>query len=389
MGASAAVIASQILDATVAWHLYEQTHSFRVLFFIGLATYLPIFVFSLPAGLLVDHFERKKILLGTSALAALSIAWMAWLSHVGAAEWLWYLALFFVATARAFQTPAAVSYYPTLLPREAFVNAVSWNSSNFQIGAIVGPILAGLLLHSIHSTWTLFWAAFGPASFFLLIMGQKPLFEPEAASDQAPLWERLGGGMSFIRGQKAILSAITLDLFAVLFGGVEGIMPAFANDILKCGPVGYGVLKAAPFIGALLMGLLIAHRPSTIGEKAGQKMLWAVAGFGLCMITFGASSAYPLSLAALFVSGALDNISVVVRQSLVQLRTPEHLRGRVQAINFLFIGSSNELGFAESGGAAWLLGAVPSVIVGGSIVLLVVGLIAWTQPELKNLGRLQ
>jgi hypothetical protein len=386
-GALASTLGNQSVDIAVGWHLYEQTHSYWALFLIGMSNYLPILLFSLPAGLLADRFERRRILQCTTLAGAMAALGLAWLAHYGGPEWYWYGLLFLAATARAFQTPAAVSFYPTLIPREAIFNAVSWGSSNFQIGAIMGPILGGLLLRFFGSPAAFIFGAIGPLFFFTMILGIRPLRESDVPSELLSLRQRLSGGLQFVLSQKEILSAITLDLFAVLFGGVEGIMPAFAIDVLHCGSLGLGFLKAAPFAGAFMMGFYLAHRPMI--DHAGKRMLGAVTGFGLCMIVFGLSRSFLLSLLMLTVSGMLDNISVVVRQTLVQLRTPEELRGRVQAINFLFIGSSNELGYAESGGAALLMGAVPSVLFGGVSVILVVGVVAWAWPELRQLGRLR
>ena len=380
-------LSNQSISVAVGWHLYAATHSYMALMLIGMANYLPILLFSLPAGLVADRFERRRILQVTTFSAASSALGLAALAWLGGPEWAWYALLFAAATARAFHTPAAVSFYPTLLPKEEILNGVSWNSSNYQLGAVAGPALGGLLVSLGGPVLALAFGALGPFAYCLLLMGIKPLREPEPGLRGIGLWDRLSGGLRFVLGQKEILGAISLDLFAVLFGGVEGIMPAFAQDILHCGPVGLGFLKASPFMGAFVMGFFLAHKPMV--EKAGRSMLYSVAGFGICMIAFGLSTSLALSLLALFIAGALDIISVVVRQTLVQVRTPEELRGRVQAVNFLFIGSSNELGEAESGAAAYLFGAVPSVVIGGIITLLVVAGVAWKSPQLRNLGSLK
>jgi MFS family permease len=386
-GALAQNLGGQFVTVAVGWQLYEQTHSYLALMFIGLANYIPILLFSLPAGLAADRFERRRILQLTTLGVALSFGGLLALSVWGGPEWAWYALLFSAATARAFHTPAAVSFYPTLLPQEQMLNAVSWNSSNYQVGAIVGPAIGGLLFRLGGAPLALAGGAMGPLAFCLLLSSMRPLREPDPGLRGVGLWERLSGGMRFVYGQKEIFAAITLDLFAVLFGGVEGIMPAFAKDILNCGPLGLGFLMAAPFAGAFVMGFILAHRPMV--ERAGPTMLKCVAGFGICMLVFGLSGSLALSLAALFVSGALDLVSVVVRQTLVQLRTPEGLRGRVQAVNFFFIGSSNEMGYAESGVMASIFGAVPSVLIGGALTLAVVALVSWKMPQLRNLGSLK
>jgi MFS family permease len=282
--------------------------------------------------------------------------------------------------------PSAVAFYPTLLPENAVANAVPWASANFQISAVAGPALGGALI-AWKGTEAAF--AFGAAGFLLyfsLLFFVHPLRPFQPAITAQSIKELLSDGLRFIYSQKLILAPLTLDLFAVLFGGAEALLPMFAKDILMVGPVGLGFLKAAPFAGAFLMGLSIAHRPM---EKAGRSMLLAVAGFGGCMIVFGLSRNYWLSLAVLGLAGALDCISVVVRQTLVQICTPESLRGRVQSVNFLFIGSSNELGEFESGMTAALFGPVLSVVAGGAITLAVVLAAMKLWPELKNLGRLE
>jgi MFS family permease len=300
--------------------------------------------------------------------------------------WPWYACLFAAATARAFLTPSGVAFYPTLMPESMVANAVPWNSANFQIGAVAGPILGGLLFAWKGSQAAFAAAALGFVIYFACLALIKPLRPFKAKPRRHSMGQLLTQGLGFIYSEKLILAPISLDLFAVLFGGVEALLPIFAKDILGVGAVGLGFLRAAPFLGAFVMGLFIAHQPMT---KAGRNMLLAVAGFGLCMITFGLSRNIWLSLAALAVSGALDAISVVVRQTIVQLRTPQAMLGRVQAVNFLFIGSSNELGEFESGMTAAAFGPVGSVIGGGLLTLLVVLAASRIWPELKNLGKLE
>lgn len=377
-------LSNQALTVTVAWHLYEQTGSAWALAAIGLANYLPIFTLSLPAGWLADHFERRRVLAWSLALevvAALSLLGLAW---AGAPLGWWYVLVFLAACGRAVGTPNSVSLYPLLMPKEAVPNAVTWGSATFQAGAVVGPILGGLILHATSDLGSLAFAAFGPLAFLLLLTRVRPIRRQDRPSKGESLKSRVLGGFRFVRKERSILAALSLDFVAVLFGGVEGIMPIFAKDFLHCGALGYGFLKAAPFAGALVMSVLIAHLAPM--RRPGRAMLRCVAGFGLCMLVFAVSRLFWLSMLALLTAGLLDQISVYVRQTLVQTRTPEALRGRVQAVNFLFIGSSNELGEAESGVTAAILGPVGSVLMGGGAVLLVVALWSRYFPALRDLG---
>jgi MFS family permease len=385
-GSQALHLSGQAISVALGFHLYRLTNSAWTLGLVGLFNYLPIFFFSLPAGLLADHVERRRILRVTLTLQAACGLGFCWLALHPGPLWHWYALITLWASARAVQTPASVSLYPNLMPDGSVANAVSWNSANFQVAAMAGPALGGLLIDWKGPEAAFLFGALGPLLFLLQLFFIQPLkaFSPHQGSEG--LSERVSGGLRFVMGHKPILAALTLDLFAVLFGGVEAILPIFARDILGVSAFGLGLLRAAPFAGAFVTGLFIAHRPM---RNAGRSMLLAVCGFGLCMITFALSKNFALSLAMLFVSGVMDNISVVVRQTLVQVTTPEELRGRVQAVNFLFIGSSNELGEAESGMAAGALGTVPSVLFGGIAVLFVVAAVNWKWPELRALRSLR
>jgi MFS family permease len=378
-------LAGQIATIAVGWTLYDRTASAWPLALVGLATYLPIFSFSLPAGLLADHVDRKKFLSMTVSTQLVAFLGLAWAAHVQAPLAVWYGLVFLWASARAIQTPLAVSFYPSLMPKETVANSVSWNSSNFQISAVAGPVLGGLFLAAFGPAKAFATAAMGPAIYLVILPFLRPMREVVAANSKEPLKDRLLGGWKFLRSENVIRWALTLDLFAVLFGGADAILPIYAKDLLHVGPLGLGWLKAAIFAGAFTMSVFIAHRPL---KKAGLSMLLAVAGFGACMITFSLSRVYWLSFLALYAAGLMDAISVVVRQTMVQVRTPEHLRGRVQAVNFLFIGSSNELGEFESGTTAALVGPVWSVLAGGMITVAVVALVACIAPELRQLGEI-
>ncbi len=375
----------QIMLVALGWTLYDRTASAWPLAWVGLARYLPVLFFSLPGGHLADHYDRRGLLRWTllaQLACALCLAWAAW---VHAPYWIWYAIVFLNSSARALHTPVAVSFYPSLLPKQFLGNAVAWTSANYQVGVVIGFVLGGALVQGFGPVVALATCAAGPALYLFALAGLRPLRVVKPSSGAEPLRKRLLGGWHFLQKEGVIRWALTMDLFAVLFGGAEAIMPIFAKDILGVQAFGQGLLLAAGFAGALVMSFWIAHHPL---KRAGRSMLLAVAGFGLCMIVFSLSRVFWLSLVALFVSGALDQISVVVRQTLVQMRTPERLRGRVQAINFLFIGSSNELGEVESGVTAGLFGPVASVFAGGVITVLVVLGVAGMAPELRKLETL-
>jgi len=385
-GSLATNLSNQVLAVTAGYHLYQITRSASSLALIGLMNYLPIFLLSLPAGWASDHFPRRRVLAFALCLQALAALGLVALAGLGGPAWPWYPLLFLAACGRAIQTPAGASFYPQFLAIEEVPRGVSWNSATYQAGSVLGPILGGLLLHWLGVPGTLVFVVAGPLVSLLLLPGLRQLRESPPPAVE-PLRARILGGFSFVRGQKAILGALSVDFVAVLFGGVDGILPMFAQDILHCGPIGQGALKAAPFLGNLAMSFRLAHRPRL--PRPGRAMLLAVAGFGACMLVFALSRRIELSLLALLASGMLDQVSVYVRQTMVQLRTPEALRGRVQAVNFLFVGSSNELGEFESGATAWLLGPVGSVLLGGGMVLLVVAAARGVFPDLLALPSLE
>jgi len=381
-GAQAITLANQVLAITAGYHLYDLTHSAWSLLLVGLMSYLPILLLSLPAGWAADHFDRRKVLTLTLCLHLAASVGLLALVLSGGPVWCWYPLLFLAAASRAFHTPSAVSLYPLLIEPEEMPRAVSWNSANYQVGAIVGPILGGFLLHQFGVAGALTFVVAGAVLYLSLLPGLVLLRHPPEPLVE-PLKHKVLKGFGFVWNDKAIFGALSVDFVAVLFGGVEGILPMFQKDILHCGPLGLGFLRAAMFVGALVMSVFLAHRPPM--RKPGKTMLASVGGFGLCMLCFAASGNLYLSLAALMIAGMFDQVSVLVRQTLVQMRTPEALRGRVQAVNFLFIGSSNELGEVESGLTAGLLGPVGSVVLGGVAVLVVVCTWAVTFPALRDL----
>lgn len=365
--------------------LYGRTGSPWPLAAVAFATYLPIFLFTLPAGYLADSPRRQTYLRYTISVQFLALASLAYSVHVHAPlPWV-YSWVFLWASARAVQTPLAVAFYPTLIPKEAIANSVSWNSSNFMISAVLGPVVGGALAETLGPEKAIAFAALGPLFYLGVLFFIKPIRTTAVKVEMGSIFQRITDGWRFLNKEKAIRWALTLDLFAVLFGGCDALLPIFQKDILHVGYFALGWLRAAIFLGSLVMSLWLAHRPL---RNAGPAMFWAVGGFGVSMIVFALSRSFALSFLALFVAGVLDGISVNVRQTLVQVRTPEHLRGRVQAVNFLFIGSSNELGEVESASLAALIGPVYSVLVGGIITVGVVLGVSQIAPELRRLGRL-
>jgi MFS family permease len=385
LGAFGVNLSNQVLQVAAGWHLYDQTHSAWSLAMVGLMNYLPILALSLPAGWAADHFDRRRVLavaLVVQAGAALALFTLVLLQGP---VWGWYPLLFMAAAGRALQTPAAVSLYPMLVDDTEVPRAVSFNSVNFQAGAVLGPILAGLLLYRFGTAVALGFVALGPLVNLAIVPTLGFLRQPQAPLSE-PLKMKILGGFHFVWEHQAIFGALSMDFVAVLFGGVDGILPMFAKDLLHCGQVGLGFLKAAIFLGAFITSMALIRRPNL--KRTGHAMLTAVAGFGACMLVFAWSRNLALSFGALVAAGMFDQVSVYVRQSLVQLRTPEQLRGRVQAANFLFIGSSNELGEFESGVTAGWLGPVGSVVLGGVAVLVTVATWSVLFKELRQLDSL-
>jgi MFS family permease len=384
-GAFSVNLGAQFLKIAAGFHLYTVTHQAWALAGLGLANYLPIFVLSLPAGWAADHYDRRQVLRLAQAIQLLAALGLLGLVALGGPTWGWYPLVFLHACGRALQTPSSVSLYPLLIEPAEVPRAVSWNSATYQLGAVLGPVLAGLSVHFLGVLPSLAVVVAGPALSLALISRLQLLRQPPSARVE-PLKEKILGGFRFVRAQRAILGALSVDFVEVLFGGVDGILPMFTEDILHCGAWGLGLLQAAIFVGAFIMSGVLAHKPRL--PQPGKAMLAAVAGFGLCMLVFAWSKAFWLSFGALVAAGMLDQVSVYVRQTLVQLRTPEQLRGRVQAVNFFFIGSSNELGEFESGVSAAWLGPVGSVLMGGVAVLLTVATWSVLFKELRTLGSL-
>ena len=379
-------VGSQMQTVAIGWELYERTNSALVLGGVGLAQVVPMIALTLIAGDVADRRSRKlTILLSVMLLTLCSLA-LAVLSYTRGSLFLIYSCLALIGIGRAFLKPASDAIMWQLIPVSAFTNAATWNSSSFQLASVAGPALGGLAIAALKSaTGVYVLAAIASLICFIFIAVIKEK-KVERVTEPISL-QVLAAGAKFIWDNQLILAAITLDMFAVLLGGAVALLPVFAKDILKVGPVELGYLQAAPSIGALIMAVTLAYLPPL--RKAGPALLWSVVGFGVVTIIFGLSRWFWLSLIMLTLSGALDSISVVIRHTLVQIRTPDQLRGRVAAINSVFISASNELGGFESGLAAALFGPVVSVVGGGIGTILVVIATATIWPGIAKLGSLQ
>ncbi len=379
------VVAEQMLSVAVGWELYERTRAPLALGLIGLVQVVPVLLLALPAGHVADRFDRKWIVVAATLGLALSALGLAALSFNGGALALFYICLLGIGVARAFQSPATASLMSQVIPQEHYTNAVTWESGVWQASGILGPALGGLVIALQGRAAPVYAIVAGSlllVSLLMLLIRPRPV----ARSDEELTLRSLFAGARFIWNTKVILAAITLDMFAVLLGGATALLPIFARDILQVGATGLGWLRAAPAAGAVLAALTIAYLPPF--KRAGRTLLVVVAGFGLATIVFGLSRSFGLSLLMLGLLGALDNISVVIRSTLLLMRTPDEMRGRVNAVHFVFIGISNELGAFESGVAAAVLGTVGAVAAGGVGTVLVVALVALIWPEVRRLGRL-
>jgi MFS family permease len=379
------IIALQMLTLAVGWEIYERTGSKLKLGYIGLAQYLPILLFTLPAGQVADRFNRKKIMFATLAMTAVAALVMLWVSATNGSINIIYACLFLNGLARAFQAPARAAFVTQMVPREIFPNAVAWGSNSFEIATITGPALGGLMIAYFGKpTWVYLVTAACSFAYLILLAGIT-VGTPQDHREPIRL-EGLIAGLKFVWHSKVMVASITLDLFAVLLGGAVTLLPIYAKDILQVGPTGLGWMRAAPSVGAVLMALYIAHRPPM--QKAGGTLLLSVGGFGIATIVFGLSRSFWLSMVMLMLIGAFDSISVIIRHTLVQMLTPDEMRGRVSAINSLFIGTSNELGGYESGVVAEYFGTVFSVVSGGLGTLIVVLIVGIVWPQLRKYGAL-
>jgi MFS family permease len=377
----------QIMSVSVGYYVYELTNDPLMLGFIGLTEAVPAISISLWAGHLADKHNRRNMLVGCIAMllvCSIALFLVALGSkNLGTPTLLTclYSIIFCTGIARGFFSPTNFAFLPQIIDRDRLQNAISWNSSTWEVASITGLGMGGLVYGFGGAT-----TAFGVMSVlcaialvFILQIAPRPV----AVIDQTETaLSRIQAGLSFAFGNQLIISTIALDLFAVFFGGAVALLPVFAKDILHVGPEGAGILRAAMSVGAITMAIFLAHKP--LGKGAGKVMLACVAGFGLCIIGFGLSTNFYLSFVILVLAGMFDEVSVFIRSALVQFQTPEHMKGRVSSVNSIFITSSNELGAFESGLAARAMGTVPSVVFGGLMTLSVVAITWWRAPRLRR-----
>ena len=378
--------ASEMQAVAVAWQVYALTHRPLDLGLVGLAQFLPGILLFLLAGQTADRFPRQRILQACCAGFALcSLVLLGLTLHGLSSTFPIYCVLLLNGTVRAFNGPAGQAFLPLLVPQEFFPKAVAWNSSIFQAATIAGPVAGGLLYAWTASPTPVYGcAAIEYLAALLLLAGIR--VRTSQAQRPAASYGMALEGLRYIRRNKLILGAISLDLFAVLLGGAVALLPVYAREILKIGASGLGILRSAPAVGAVIMALAVTRWP--LRRHAGAIMLWCVCGFGVFTVVFGLSRRLPLSLAALALIGACDMVSVIVRHTLIQLSTPDEMRGRVSAVNMVFIGASNEVGQFESGITAQWFGAVPAVVLGGLGTIAIVALWAWRFPALRRVAQL-
>ncbi|MFN0033733.1 MAG: MFS transporter [Saprospiraceae bacterium] len=377
----------QIMSVSVGYYVYELTNDPLMLGFIGLAEAVPAIGISLWAGHLADKHNRRNLLLGCiSVLLICSLALLA--VALGQARLTTptllvciYGIIFCTGIARGFFSPTNFAFLPQIVDRDRLQNAISWNSSTWEVASITGLGIGGLIygFGGVAVTFGVMSGLCALALIFLLQISSRPV--PEFDQTETAM-KRIRAGLDFVFSKQVIIASIAMDLFAVFFGGAVALMPIFAKDILKVGPEGAGILRAAMAVGAITMAIFLAHRP--MGKNAGKIMLLCVAGFGLCNIGFGVSTNFYLSFVLLMLAGMFDEVSVFIRSALVHFQTPENMKGRVSSVSTIFITSSNELGAFESGLAARAMGTVPSVVFGGLVTLGVVAFTWWKAPKLRN-----
>ena len=380
------VAATEMQAVAVGWQVYEITKRALDLGLVGLAQFLPGILLFLVSGHASDRFDRRKVLGTCYAGYAICSTLLLILAERGAPTVRpIYAVLVLLGVVRSFNGTASRSILPQLVPEEHFANAVAWNATTFQAATIIGPSLGGLLYAAFHGPMAVYAAA-ALTAVGALVSTFRIKTTPQARRREPTTMKTVFAGLHFIWREKLILGAITLDLFAVLLGGAVALLPVYAREILHTGPWGLGLLRTAPGVGAAVMAVALAHRP--LRGRSGPILLWSVAGFGICTIIFGFSKSLVVSLIALILLGATDMISVIIRATLVQLQTPDEMRGRVMAVDMVFIGTSNELGQFESGLTAQWFGTVPAVVLGGVGTLVVIGLWAWMFPQLRKAGAL-
>jgi MFS family permease len=378
------VFSYQIMAVVVGWHLYSLTHDPLALGLVGLAEIIPYFCSALFAGYAVDHYSKRNFAILSSLVLMLSSLTLAAVASEIITKYptlVIYASIGLVGLGRAFIAPSYSSIFAIILPRKEYGKASGIGSSAFQIGLVTGPALGGVLVG-----WTSVTIAYLVAASFALLSALPLLMlniSNQTTKPEKAVFAGIAEAVKFVVNHQVILSAQALDMFAVLLGGAVAMLPAFIHDVYQVGPEGLGILRSSPAIGAIMIGIYLARNP--IREYAGKYLLWAVAGFGVCIIGFGLTSHFWVAAFILVLSGVFDGVSVILRTTIMQLSTPDHMRGRVASINGIFIGSSNELGAFESGVTAKLFGLVPSVVLGGLMTLGVVATTAKLAPKLRNL----
>lgn len=407
VGRFIAVFGQQMLSVAVDWEIYERTHSTLALGIVGLSQMVAIILWTLPAGYIADNFNRKRVVLLMDLLICVSAISLTLVSAFKASVACTYIFLTVLGSAKTILWPANASFLPQIVTREQFPRAVTFNSGTFQLAQMLGFTSGGFVVWLTHRAWPVYSiTVVTSVAYFIMLTFIRSEHRP--AARQPFSLAVLSAGIHFIFENKIILGVITLDLFAVLLGGATSLFPVYAKDILKSGPSGLGILTAAMPVGAVVCALFLSHRPPM--QKAGRAMLVSVAAFGVATVVFGVANqncfgqAIPnavwfwIAFLMMVICGAVDNVSVVVRHSLVQLLAPDEKRGRISAINSLFIGTSNELGGFESGFTAWLFGkeigntnatgSIVSVVVGGIGTVLVVLAVGWIWPQVRRYGKL-
>jgi MFS family permease len=391
LGLFAYTMAIQIQGTVVGWQIYELTHDKLALGLIGLAEAFPFIGAALYAGHVADRHDRRRVVVASLVLllacsAALLVLPILLPAAPRLVVRLIYGVIAFSGLARSFLGPARQALAAEIVPRPLYGNAITWRSGSWQLASVIGPAVGGVLYAAGGTTLT--YSVVAVLMFFgvsaILMIAHRSLIKREHTEAVA---KSLATGVRFVFNEPVILGAITLDLFSVLFGGATALLPVFADEILHIGASGLGLLRAAPAIGAVVMSAVIAWMPPF--RRTGRTLFVAVAMFGLCIIVFGLSTSMVLSVAALVLSGGADMVSVFIRTSLIQHRTPTHMLGRVSSVNSIFVGSSNEIGEFESGVTAKLFGTVPSVVLGGIATLVVVAVTAWRLPTLRKLGGME
>lgn len=379
----AALIGTQIQGVAIGWEMYQRTGEALALGFVGLAQAAPTMVLALPAGYLADRFSRRKVVIvSLTGMTATSVC-LAWLSYTqGAIAWM-YALLVLDATFVTLGRPARSAFLPQLVPREVYPNAVAWSTSMMQLGWVIGPAVGGVII--VWSVPGAYVAAAAGSTIYAILLLSMSFRATGSAKAEAPM-QALFGGLTFLKQNRLVLTLMSLDMFAVLLGGAVYLLPIFAEDILNVGAEGFGWLRAAPAMGAFCMALLIAHMPPM--QRAGRNLLLAVGAFGAATIVFGISDSFWLSFAMLFLTGLFDNVSMVIRHTLIQLATPDQMRGRVSAVSGVFVSASNELGGLESGVVAHYFGPVFSVVSGGVGTIFVVIATGVLSPRLRRQGPL-